>query len=163
MTFYLNENSSNTLGEINNQEFFDNFHTYFEIKFESEASSSTIKASSIARNLKKEFDHHVSMSENQGASTDPVQKTQNLKNHKGLFHNFFCFCFTCQTKKYVQRKRSNSIKLSNPNRNIQLTKENKAPNLIENPQIKTQRDDNRISIGIKKNFILKNGKQLKVK
>ena len=115
MILDLNENHNNTFREIDNQDFFEHFHNYFEIKFEKETiSSSSLKTQSIARNLKKEFDFHFNDSLNLGAKTDPMPKNQRTKDNKGFLHNFFCFCFSCQTKKYVQRRRSNSIKFFIP-------------------------------------------------
>ena len=170
MSFYLNEKEANSFNEIDIQDFFENFEKYIDIRFE-DTIHQIIPTSKkiIARNLRKEFDNYSLQTDEINLKSEPIFKNKVIK--QGFFHNFFCLCFNCQTKKYVQRKRTDSIKLSNrSNSNLPLNipstgpvimkkKENQMPNnFYVNGENGRDSKENQISKQNKKSFILKNGK-----
>jgi hypothetical protein len=146
-----------SLNDLDVNEFFDNFEKYIDITFQDQFTLKTQilqKQQNIARNLKKEFDFEFLGSEDIIPKTEPIRKIEknNIRSQKNIEdHNFFCLCFVCQTKKFIQKKRSTSIRLIDKNtmpRNKCITNKENIDKVV-NGSTKPS----------KKNFILKNGKQ----
>lgn len=130
MALRLNEQQNNSFRVIDSNELFDNFEKYIVIKFQ-ELDLKDGNRRIISRNLKKEFDSqnfNDSHEKNQ-LKTDPIVQKKSSSKNNHTTHNFFCLCFGCQTKKFVERKRSNSnynsMKGETTKRTIQENKENK--------------------------------------
>lgn len=123
MSLYFDEQQNNSFQKLDSNDFFENFEKYIVIKFK-EINLNEGVAKNIPRNLKKEFDIHCTVcDEKENFKTDPIHKSKCTSKIAGAIHNFFCLCFICQTKKFIDKKRSNSIKLDCGN--IRNTQENK--------------------------------------
>lgn len=130
MALCLNEQQNNSFRVIDSNELFENFEKYIVIKFK-ELDLQDGNRRVISRNLKKEFDcQNVNVSNERNLlKTDPIIQKKSTSKNNHTFHNFFCLCFGCQTKKFIQRKRSNSnynsMKGEVTKRTAQENKENK--------------------------------------
>ena len=151
MNVCLNEKEPCSLPDLDPHDFFENFEKYIEIKFQDPPSTKSkplpIKLN-IARNLKKEFDFEFLQPEDIDLKSEPLRKIENDSKTKPRdIHNFFCLCFVCQTKKFIQKRRSSSIRLTDKN------------TIIGNPTLANkeniEKDKNESTKPTKKSFIVK--------